>query len=487
MVFQMSIGNLINVIAIAIGTGICALNIFQISAGDWLKKEVKRYFQIFFGSVIVYILMHLVRQLLDGIDGSGVRVALFTTTFLEFLASGFMVYLISLLVTFSANAKHKKGIGIVLFALLVVHCVLLIAAQFGKFYYDFDAQNTYHRANLYLLSNLIHVAMMCLDIYILIRYRKNFKKRVAISLWVYLLAPLFAMLLQAFVADVQFIIIATIGGAAFMYTTIMQDQVEQYEQQKAESNRLETELGMASSIQADMLPNIFPAFPERPEFDVYASMNPAKEVGGDFYDFFLIDETHLGIVMADVSGKGVPAALFMMVSKILVQNYAMMTDSPAAALEAVNNQICLNNREEMFVTVWLGILDLESGKLISANAGHECPALYRPDTGFELVREKHGLVIGAMQGIKYRDFEITLPPDSKLFLYTDGVPEATNAKQQQFGTDAMLKTLREAQKQTPHEILNHVTESVSEFTHGADQFDDITMLCVHYKGMENQE
>ncbi|MBR0413668.1 MAG: serine/threonine-protein phosphatase [Clostridia bacterium] len=486
MVFQMSFGNLINVIAIAIGTGICALNIFQISAGDWLRKEIKRYFQIFFSSVIVYILMHLVRQLLDGVSGSGVRIALYTTTFLEFLASGFMVYLISLLITFAADAKHKKGIGKVLLAVFILQCVLLIAAQFGKFYYDFDAQNTYHRSNLYLLSNLAHVVMMCIDIFILIRYRKNFKKRVAISLWVYLLAPLFAMLLQAFVADVQFIIIATIGGAAFMYTTIMQDQVEQYEQQKAESNRLETELGMASSIQADMLPNIFPAFPDRPEFDVYASMTPAKEVGGDFYDFFLIDETHLGIVMADVSGKGVPAALFMMVSKILVQNYAMITKSPAAALEAVNNQICLNNREEMFVTVWLGILDLQSGKLTSASAGHEYPAVYQPDGDFELVRDKHGLVIGAMEGIRYRDTEITLQPDAKLFLYTDGVPEATDVKNKQYGTDRMIQALREAQQKTPQEILTQVTESVKDFTRGADQFDDITMLCVHYDG-PNQE
>ena len=143
----------------------------------------------------------------------------------------------------------------------------------------------------------------------------------------------------------------------------------------AEKERIGAELELATKIQADMLPNIFPAFPERPEFDIYASMTPAKEVGGDFYDFFLIDDDHLGLVMADVSGKGVPAALFMMMSKILVNNFAMMGGSPAKVLEQTNAQICQNNDEEMFVTVWFGILEISTGKVTAANAGHEYPIL----------------------------------------------------------------------------------------------------------------
>ena len=249
----------------------------------------------------------------------------------------------------------------------------------------------------------------------------------------------------------------------------------------AEKERIGTELALATQIQADMLPNIFPAFPERPEFDIYASMDPAKEVGGDFYDFFLIDETHLGLAMADVSGKGVPAALFMMIAKTLVQNNAMAGKSPAEALRAVNDQICANNREEMFVTVWLGILDLTTGQLICANAGHEYPALKQPDGSFRLFKDKHGFVIGGMAGIRYKEYEIQLEPGAKLFLYTDGVPEATNADQTLFGTDRMLEALNTAQDKTPEQILKTVRSAVDAFVQDAEQFDDLTMLCLEFK------
>ncbi|MBQ7170800.1 MAG: SpoIIE family protein phosphatase [Clostridia bacterium] len=252
----------------------------------------------------------------------------------------------------------------------------------------------------------------------------------------------------------------------------------------AEKERVGTELALATRIQADMLPNIFPAFPERPDFDVYASMTPAKEVGGDFYDFFLVDDEHLALVMADVSGKGVPAALFMMISKILVQNYAMMGRSPKEVLEAVNAQICANNREEMFVTVWFGILDLTTGTLTAANAGHEYPVLKQPDGDFELIKDKHGFVIGGMEGARYKEYELKLDPGAKLFLYTDGVAEATDSADALFGTARMLETLRAAQNEEPKEILEAVDRAVARFVGDAPQFDDLTMLCMHYIGKE---
>ena len=153
----------------------------------------------------------------------------------------------------------------------------------------------------------------------------------------------------------------------------------------AENERIGAELNVATQIQADMLPRIFPAFPERPEFDIYASMTPAKEVGGDFYDFFLVDDDHLAMVIADVSGKGVPAALFMVIAKTLLKNAAQTGLSPKAVLEKVNNQLCANNEAEMFVTVWLGIYEISTGKLTAANAGHEYPAIRRSGGRFELV------------------------------------------------------------------------------------------------------
>ena len=250
----------------------------------------------------------------------------------------------------------------------------------------------------------------------------------------------------------------------------------------AEKERIGTELALATRIQADMLPHIFPAFPDRNDFDIYASMRPAKEVGGDFYDFFLVDETHLGMVMADVSGKGVPAALFMMISKILVKNHVMAGMSPGQVLELLNRQICANNREEMFITLWLGILDLETGVVTAANAGHEYPAIKKPDGSFELFKDKHDLVVGGMEGVKYKEYELKLDPGAKLFLYTDGVPEAMNGNGTLFGTQRMLNALIEAQDGTSEEILTRVDAAVLCFTAEAPQFDDQTMLCVHYLG-----
>ena len=250
----------------------------------------------------------------------------------------------------------------------------------------------------------------------------------------------------------------------------------------AEKERIGTELALATRIQADMLPNIYPAFPERPEFDIYATMTPAKEVGGDFYDFFLTDDNHLCMVMADVSGKGVPAALFMMASKIILANNAMIGKSPAQILADTNAAICANNREEMFVTVWLGILEISTGKLVAANAGHEYPAIRYADGSFELYKDKHGFVIGGMDGVKYKEYELQLKPGSKLFLYTDGVPEATNAENELFGTDRMIEALNVDPQANPKEILGNVRSSVDGFVKEAEQFDDLTMLCMEYIG-----
>ena len=250
----------------------------------------------------------------------------------------------------------------------------------------------------------------------------------------------------------------------------------------AEKERISAELNTATAIQASQLPQIFPAFPNRNDFDIYASMTPAKEVGGDFYDFFLIDEEHLGIVVADVSGKGVPAALFMMISKILIKNCAMTGQSPKEVLESVNDQICKNNQEEMFVTVWFGKLDLKNGTLIAANAGHEYPVVKHPSGSFELLRDKHGFVIGGMEGLKYPEYEMVLEPGSKLFLYTDGVAEAENAEKEQFGAGRMVEALRTMDNGTPFEVVNAVHDAVNEFVKDAPQFDDLTMLCIKYDG-----
>ena len=269
--------------------------------------------------------------------------------------------------------------------------------------------------------------------------------------------------------------------------TDLTDYVANLTQVTAEKERFNTELSVASSIQEGMIPHIFPAFPERPEFDLHAGMHTAKEVGGDFYDFFLIDETHLALVIADVSGKGIPAALFMMGSKIMIQNYAKTGDlSPAHTLEKVNDQICSNNSADMFVTVWLGILDLTTGRLTAANAGREYPALKRAGGRFEMMKEPHGFIIGGMAGVPYQDYTIDLAPGDTIFQYTDGVTEATSGTGAMFGTDSMLAALNEEADAAPEQILAHVGDAVKAFAGDAKQFDDITMLCLRYNGVQAQ-
>ena len=253
----------------------------------------------------------------------------------------------------------------------------------------------------------------------------------------------------------------------------------------AEKERIGAELALATRLQAAFLPGGFPAFPERSEFDIYASMVPAKEVGGDFYDFYLIDEDHLCMTIADVSGKGIPAALFMMVSKIILQSCAMLGQSAGEVLTKTNEAICSNNPENMFVTVWIGILELSTGRLTCANAGHEFPAIMRKGGAFELLRDKHGLVIGAMDGVKYKEYELTLSPGDKLFVYTDGVPEAADAENAMFGTERMTEALNAEPEADPQRILENVREAVDGFVKDAEQFDDLTMLCVEYKGKDS--
>lgn len=254
----------------------------------------------------------------------------------------------------------------------------------------------------------------------------------------------------------------------------------------AEKERIGAELNVAAQIQADMLPNIFPAFPERTEFSIYASMNPAKEVGGDFYDFFLVDEDHLALVIADVSGKGVPAALFMVISKTLLKNQALMGESPKEILTKVNNQLCENNKAQMFVTVWLGILEISTGKLTAANAGHEYPVIRRKNGSFELFREKHGFVLAGMENIRYQEYNIQLQKGDTLFVYTDGVTEATNHREELYGIDRMLSALNRDDKAAPKQLVEQVQTDIDEFVGEAMQFDDITMLSMTYHGIPQE-
>ena len=280
------------------------------------------------------------------------------------------------------------------------------------------------------------------------------------------------------------------GGSLGLLQLYVRDKfrkIEKKHREKAERDRVAGELHMANQIQTGVLPHEFPPFPERKEFELYATMDPAREVGGDFYDFFLTDDDHLCLVIADVSGKGIPASLFMMNTKAILKTYAMGDNSPAEVLEKTNNDICSNNIMEMFVTVWLGILEISTGKLTAANAGHEYPVLGHIGEEFSLLKDKHGFVVGGMDGVKYKDYELQLKPGDRLFVYTDGVPEATSLAEEMFGTDRMIDALNTDKYAPVEEMLRNVRRAVTEFTPGAEPFDDLTMLAMEYNGTENDQ
>ena len=266
-----------------------------------------------------------------------------------------------------------------------------------------------------------------------------------------------------------------------MQTRIV-DYTDNLSRISAEKEKVRTELRTATEIQRSMIPDSFPAFPDLEEFDLYASMDPAKEVGGDFFDFFMIDDDHLGLVIADVSDKGIPAALFMMSSKILLNYRAQLGGTPSEIIDAVNRQICRSGKSQMFVTVWLGILEISSGILTCANAGHEYPFIRGADGTFRVLRDKHGLVVGGMESADYTDYEIKMEPGDAVFVYTDGVPEASNGNGEFYGMERLEKALNRLAEETPEGILRGIRMDVDSFVDGAQQFDDLTMLCMEYKG-----
>lgn len=264
----------------------------------------------------------------------------------------------------------------------------------------------------------------------------------------------------------------------------MEQDIQVYEENlttaTAEKERISTELRLATRIQADMLPADFPLFPDRKEFDLYATMSPAKEVGGDFYDAFLIDDDHLCIVVGDVSGKGIPAALFMVISKTMLKNRAQMGGTPAEILADVNNSLNKSNKSMMFVTVWLGILTISTGDLVYANGGHEDPVVQRKDNDYELICTEHDVVLGAISGMKFKDRTLSLGTGDALFMYTDGLPEATNSAGNRYELEGMMGAINRHKDEGIHELLDSIKKEVDEFVMDAPQYDDLTMLIIRY-------
>ncbi|MCQ2436522.1 MAG: SpoIIE family protein phosphatase [Clostridia bacterium] len=279
----------------------------------------------------------------------------------------------------------------------------------------------------------------------------------------------------------RFLAYAALSTSCWYVASSGRHMIEMQTENAKNSSRIETELNLATHIQADMLPRIFPAFPERDDIDLFATMTPAKEVGGDFYDFFMVDDDHLAVVIADVSGKGIPAALFMVIAKTLIKDHTTSESDLGSVFTKVNELLCESNSEGLFVTAFEGVLNLKTGEFRFVNAGHETPFICGKKGGFKPYPIKSAFVLAGFDSTMYRSGIINLEPGDKFFEYTDGVTEATDSENELYGMKRLEKVLSENSDKSPADILAAVKSDIDEFVGVAPQFDDITMLAFEYK------
>lgn len=417
--------------------------------------------------------LDIVQMVVDGIP----ELAMFNKVVcvLVFMGETFFTFFFWLHITYVLKVRNTMmdALSTIASGLLVVFALLPFINFASPLYFTIDEYGVYARSPQTWWICRIYIVLIVFFVIISLFLSKE-KLKTKLIVIIFMGLPLIAVGAGGYQYGVSILYSAMMVSLVLIYALLFSDN----ERHLYSTNK---ELGLATNIQKHMLPSIFPAFPERKEFDIYALMDPAKEVGGDFYDFFLIDDTHLGLVIADVSDKGVPAALFMMACKIMVQNYAMMGFSPKDVLERVNKQICSNNQEEMFVTVWLAVLDLKTGILTASNGGHEKPIIKKPNGHFEILEDKHNLVVGFMKEAPYSEYTVKLEKGTKLFVYTDGVPECKNADGQ-FGINRTVEALNKYEELSPEHIAKNLLSDLYKFIGEANQFDDITMLCFEYIG-----
>ena len=400
------------------------------------------------------------------------RILCFVFCVLSKLTDLAMIYLFYMYVreTLGFEGKLARFAKVFIPVMLIVQAIVLLANIITPVTFSVDAAGIYQSTDFSLVEDIALIVTSVLTTVMIFMSHNPFSQKAAALTFIFLPLIEYAIIEASFGEASQY-------GIILMSLIIMYCVISNYKSQKLAAT--ETELNMATEIQVGSLPTVFP---DRPEFDLYASMDPAKEVGGDFYDFFMIDDDHFAIVIADVSGKGVPAALFMMSSKIYINDHATIGGTPAEILGRVNKLVCANNNAHMFVTVWLGILEISTGKLTSASAGHEYPMI---NTGgkYEILKDKHGLAIGAMDFAKYKNTEIQLKKGDSIFVYTDGVAEATDANNELFGTERTVDALNAIPKSAAQkEVLAGVRAAVDAFVKEAPQFDDLTMVGLKYNG-----
>ena len=375
----------------------------------------------------------------------------------------------------------------------LIYSLALLVNTFAKFFFTINKWGYWIRGRFFFICQIVLIIIMLAVAGVILSMKIDKQKKN--SLISFILFPLIGSILQAFTDGIAVVSISFTCALIIIYGNVFKEQQRELVEQRLENalkenallvanrekQRIESELKLAADIQRYSVPSSFPSFGNG-TFTLYASMTPAKEVGGDFYDYFPVDANHIALVMADVSGKGIPAALYMMLSKSMIKNAVRQKIPPHEVLEMVNHQLCEGNHNiEMFVTCWLGIVDTRDGLLTAANAGHEYPLLYRKNEGFGLYKDKHGFVLGGMDNMKYRDYEFILSPGDTIFVYTDGVTEATDINERLLGTDKMIESLNKCGSTDPEKLIAGMTETITDFVGMADQFDDITMLAFRFE------
>lgn len=369
--------------------------------------------------------------------------------------------------------KNMYKINCVIEGCFITALVIRLLNVLFPVYFTLDEMNQYHRTIYYPLSKVFFLSVCSMTLYLIMRKRKQFNTTQLASVFLFGLGPLVASLVAIYVRGLSATPIVTMIGALFMYCVL---NVLQGREQAVS----EHEMGIAASIQENVLPKAFPYLPERKEFELYAVMKPAKDVGGDFYDFFMVDDRHLALVIADVSGKGIPAALFMMTSRTLLKNRLQAESDLGKIMFDVNNQLCEGNVADMFITVWAAVIDLQTGEGVEINAGHENPIIKRVEGLYESVYYKHDMAVAMMPNTHFHERSFKLNPGDRLFVFTDGVTEAVNVDEKLFSTRRLIDALNEDPFANPKAAIENVMEAVDKFSLGTEQADDTTMLCFHY-------
>ena len=442
-----------------------------------LKRGIPdyKYFRYMVHTAFVGIFADIGGWLVDGVPS--LRLFNYLDNLIFYLFTPIMVYFFWLYIKQLIGHwdSFVEKIDIFIKAGVLIEVILCLSNVAGGVLFSIDETGTYVRGPLYMVFMLFIFVSMFSVVLIVVMRRNWFSKRQVAVILIFILTPIPTVLLSMLVYGISVNNVMCMMDTLVMYAVL---NIEQGRQKLA----VQKELSTAASIQEGVLPSSFPLFPERSEFDVYASMDPAREIGGDFYDAFLTDEDHLALVVGDVAGKGIPAALFMLMARTLIKSRAQLGGTPAEIVKDVNVRLFEDNKAKMFVTIWLAIVDLKTGHVMEVNAGHECPAIRRAGGDFELIRTRHDLVVGGRKKAVFHDIEYDLAPQDEIFIYTDGVPEASDAQRKMYGTDRMIAALNANKDDTPEELLIHVRKSVDDFVGDADQFDDLTMLAFIYKG-----